>query len=633
LNYWLNTITVSLKKNKDRNMKKDITRRDFLNGTQIAIGATVGASLLTPWTEAFGAPNSFTLNNDYYPPAKTGLRGSHDGSWENMHMRVMGEDWNVDKVEAEYDLVIVGGGISGLSSAYFYRQKHPDAKILILDNHDDFGGHAKRNEFKHGDDIRIGYGGTEAIDTPSSYPPEALNLLKDIGIQLEKFYDAFEQDLYSKRGMGFSIVFDDKNFTETKHVTGYGEKSWEDFAAEAPLTDKARADFIRVQTDEVDYMPGVSTEEKFKTLRKTGYSSFLRDYCKVDEQVIDIYQHWGMSFWCVDMEEVPTTSVQYYDGGIPGVDHTLPRRTGRGDDPYIFHFPDGNASVARLLVRKLIPEAMPGTTMEDVVMAKADYSKLDEKNKNINIRLNSTVVHVVNTDNGNNVDVTYVNNDEAHKIRAKKCVMACYNSAIPYLCPEMPEAQKEGLAFNVKIPLVYTKVLISNWQAFDKLKTSFVYFTGGFYKQAELAYPVSLGDYHRSQTPDEPMVVHMCHVPLFKDIKGPEQWREGRRQILTTTFEEFEGHVKDQLNQALGEAGFDADRDIEAITVNRWPHGYSYSNGLLWGENFAEEDKPWVIGRQPFGNIHVANSDAGAGANTKSAIKEAYRAVVKEILA
>ena len=93
--------------------------------------------------------------------------------------------------------------------------------------------------------------------------------------------------------------------------------------------------------------------------------------------------------------------------------------------------------------------------------------------------------------------------------------MACYNSAIPYLCPEMPEKQKQGLAFNVKIPLVYTKVLINNWQAFDKLKTSFVYYTGGFYKQAELAYPVSLGKYKRSQTPDEPMIVHMCHVPLF----------------------------------------------------------------------------------------------------------------------
>lgn len=611
-------------------MKKDITRRDFLSGTQIAIGTAATASLLTPWTVAFGAPNEFTLGKDYYPPAKNGLRGSHDGSWETMHARVMGDQWDVDKIDAEYDLVIVGGGISGLSSAYFYQQKHADAKILILDNHDDFGGHAKRNEFKFGDEIRIGYGGTEAIDTPSSYSQEALDLMKDIGIKLEKFYDAFEQDLYSKRDMGFSIVFDEENFGETKLVTGYGKKSWQDFAAEAPLTDKARADFIRIQTDEIDYMPGVSTEEKFKILSKTGYSSFLRDYCKVDEQVIDIYQNWGMSFWCVDMEEVPTTSVQYYDGGIPGVDHTLPMRSGRGDDPYIFHFPDGNASVARLLVRKLIPEAVPGTTMEDVVTTRADYSKLDQKDKNINIRLNSTVVHAVNTTDGQNVDVTYVMGDIARKVRAKKCIMACYNSAIPYLCPEMPEKQKEGLAFNVKIPLVYTKVLVPNWKAFDRLKTSFFYFTGGFYKQVELAYPVSLGDYKRSQTPDEPMVLHMCHVPLFKDIKGPDQWRAGRTQILTTSFDEFEKHVKDQLNQALGSAGFDADRDISAITVNRWPHGYATSNELIWGKDYEQEDKPWVIGRKVFGNIHVANSDAAASATTKAAIKEAHRAV-KEI--
>lgn len=609
-------------------MKKSITRRDFLNGTQIAIGA----SLISPWVSAFGAePNSFTLGKDYYPPAKNGLRGSHDGSWETMHARVMGEEWKVSKAEEDYDLVIVGGGISGLSSAYFYRKENPDAKILILDNHDDFGGHAKRNEFKYGDDIRIGYGGTEAIDTPSSYSKEALDLLKDIGIDLDKFYDAFQQDLYSSRDMGFGIVFDKEKFGETKVVTGYGQKSWQDFAKEAPLTDNARADFIRVHTDEVDYMPGVSTEDKFKILRKTGYSSFLRDYCKVDEQVIDIYQNWGMSFWCVDMEEVPTTSVQYYDGGIPGVDHTLPLKTGRGVDPYIFHFPDGNASVARLLVRKLIPEAVPGTTMEDVVTTRVDYSKLDQSGSNINIRLNSTVVHAINSTDNKSVEVTYVHSDKAHKVRAKKCIMACYNSAIPYICPELPEKQKEGLAFNVKVPLVYTKILVPNWQAFDDLKTSFFYYTGGFYKQVELAYPVSLGNYKRSQTPDEPIVLHMCHVPLFKDIKGPDQWRQGRMQILTTTFEEFEQHAKDQLNQALGSAGFDADRDISAITVNRWPHGYAYSNELLWGEEFEEEDKPWVIGRKPFGNIFIANSDAGASATTKSAIKEAYRAV-KEIM-
>lgn len=544
-----------------------------------------------------------------------------------MHARVTGNKWDTETIDEEYDLVIVGGGISGLSAAFLYWQKNPNAKILVLDNHDDFGGHAKRNEFKFGDDIRITYGGTEAIDTPSSYSPEALQLLKDIGIDLDKFYDAFQQDLYSGRGMGFSIVFDKENFGETKHVTGYGERSWEDFAAEAPLTDQARADFIRVQTAEVDYMAGTPVDEKFKILSKTGYSSFLRDYVKVDEQVIKIYQNWGMSFWCVDMEEVPTTAVQYYDGGIPGVDHTLPLKTGRGVDPYIFHFPDGNASIARLLVRKMIPDAMPGTTMEDVVTARADYSKIDRKGQKINIRLNSTAVHVTNTEDGAHVDVTYVRDGETHKVRGKKCIMACYNSAIPYLCPEMPDKQKEGLAFNVKQPLVYTKVLINNWKAFDELKTSFVYYTGGFYKQVELSYPVSLGDYKRSQTPDEPMVVHMCHVPLFTDITGPDQWKAGRRQILTTTFEDFERHAKEQLTQALGSVGFDADRDIEAITVNRWPHGYSYSNSLLWGEHFAEEDKPWVIGRQPFGNIHIANSDSSVTSSTKAAIKQAHRAV------
>jgi len=608
-------------------MKREITRRDFLNGTRVAIGAT----LLTPWISSCGVadPYAFRLEKDYYPPVKKGLRGSHDGSWETMHARVTGEVWDTSAIDDEYDLVIVGGGLSGLSAAYFYQKKNPSARILILDNHDDFGGHAKRNEFQFEDKVSITYGGTEAIDTPSSYPQVALELLKDIGIDLNKFYDAFQQDLYSARGMGFSIVFDKEKFGETKHVTGYGTKSWEDFAAEAPLSDKARADFIRVHTAEVDYLQGTPLEEKFQILSKTGYSSFLRDYVKVDEQVIDIYQNWGMSFWCVDMEEVPTTQVQYYDGGIPGVDHTLPLRTGRGDDPYIFHFPDGNASIARLLVRKMIPEAIPGSTMEDVVTARADYSKIDRKDQRINIRLNSTVVHASNTQDGTHVDVTYVRGGKTHKVRCKHCIMACYNSAIPYLCPDMPEIQKEGLAFNVKQPLVYTKVLIKNWRAFDELKTSFVYFTGGFYKQAELAYPVSLGDYKCAQTPEEPIVVHMCHVPLFTDITGPDQWRAGRHQILVTTFEEFERHAREQLNQALGSVGFDADRDIEAITVNRWPHGYAYDNGLTWGEDFAEEDKPWVIGRQPYGNIHIANSDSAATSSTKAAIKEAHRAVTE----
>lgn len=607
--------------------RRAISRRDFLNGTQIAIGAAVLSPLLNACAPT---PYEFALGTDYYPPAKTGLRGSHDGSWETMHARAAGQEWETSKLNEHYDLVVVGGGISGLSAAYFYKKENPDGRILILDNHDDFGGHAKRNEFQINGETRIGYGGTESIDTPSHYTPEAIGLIKDIGIKTEKFYDYYDQELYTSHGLGKAVFFDKETFGEDKLVTGYGKKPWAEFAAQCPISEQAKQDFVRVHTEEVDYMPGKTFDEKYEILSKTSYESFLRDYCKVDEAVINIYKRWGMSFWCVGIDEIPTTLIQGYDGGMPGVTHTLKRTGYRNDEPYIFHFPDGNASVARLIVRALIPEALPGSTMEDAVTARVNYNKLDEKKRKLNIRLNSTAVHVVNSADKKSVDITYVNNGKPYTVSAKKCVMACYNMAIPYLCPEMSDGQKQGLAYGVKIPLVYTKVLVPNWKAFVSLKTDFVYYTGGFFKQVELEYPVSLGNYKGPKKPEDPMVLHMCHVPWVPDVQGPDQWRTGRNRVLSTPFKTFETHVKTQLNQALNSTGFDADKDIRAITVNRWPHGYAYSPDLLWEPNWQSESaKPWVIGRQPFGNIHIANSDAGAQADTNAAITQAHRAITE----
>ena len=608
-------------------MKGKITRRDFLNGTQVAIGA----SLLSPWTEVFGADASnFQLGADDYPPAKTGLRGSHDGSWETMHARVSGATWPKGDPEREYDLVVVGGGISGLSAAHFFRGEDPRARILILDNHDDFGGHAKRNEFQVNGETRIGYGGTESIDTPSGYADVSKELLKDIGIDVERFYDYYDQELYNSLNLSYAIAYDSETYGERKLVRGYGSRPWEEFAAETPMSDRAKADLVRAFNAEVDYLPGMSREEKVGLLSKISYRTYLRDYVRVDEQVLEMYQRWGMSYWCVGMDEVPAIYILGYTdgGGMPGLEHTVKREGGRGSEPYIFHFPDGNASVARLLVRKLIPEALPGSTMEDSVTARLDYTLLDQEGADLRIRLNSTVVNAEHTADSRAVDVTYVHSGDAHTVRAKKCIMACYNSAIPYICPELPETQRQGLAYNVKIPLTYTKVMIPNWRWFADLGIRFVFYTNDFFKQVELDYPVSFGNYSFSTSPDDPMVLHMCYVPYFGDIQGPEQWRAGRRRLLETPFSTFEHHVRDQLDQALGGAGFDAERDITGITVNRWPHGYAYSPDLLWEPTYgSEEDKPWVQGRKPFGRITIANSDAGASADTNSAIAHAYRAV------
>jgi len=608
-------------------MKNKITRRDFLNGTQIALGA----SLLSPYSSIYGTtPGNFTLGPDYYPPAKTGLRGSHVGSWETMHARVSGASWPKAKPEASYDLVIVGGGISGLASAHFYRKTHANARILVLDNHDDFGGHAKRNEFSINGKTRISYGGTESIDTPSSYSKVAKDLLIDIGVDVQKFYDAYHQNLYSSMGLGKGIVFDKLHYGKEKLVVGYNKIPWQEFADLSPMNDKAKKDFVRLWTDKRDYFPDLSNQEKLTTLQTMSYNTFLRDVVKVDQQVLDFFARWGMSFWCVGSDEIPASAVQGYDGGMPGLDHTLAREGSRGDEPYIFHFPDGNASVARLLVRSLIPDAVPGSSMEDVVTSRVDYSKLDNNGSNIQIRLNSTAVNVEHTSDQKAVDITYVRDGKEHTVRANNCIMACYNSAIPYLCPELPNRQKQGLAYNVKIPLTYTKVLIKNWRAFADLGLDFVYYTNGFFKQVELDYPVSLGKYKFNKSPDDPMVLHMCYVPYLKDIQGAEQWRAGRRIMLQTPFSTFEGHVRNQLDQALSGAGFDSDKDIQAITVNRWPHGYSYGSHLTWEPEYKNEaDKPWVIGRQAYGRIRIANSDAGASADTNTAITHGYRAVTE----
>ena len=602
-------------------MKDNITRRDFLNGTQVAIGG----SFFLSSQNLFGT-SSFSLPNNYYPPALTGLRGSHDGSWEIMHSKVLGKQWKKSKYEEKYDLVVVGAGISGLSSAYHYKKAHPQAKILIIDNHDDFGGHAKRNEFEVNGETRIGYGGTEAIDTPSSYSQEAKNLIKEIGIDVEKFYEAYDQSLYSSLDLGKGILFDSNSFSEERLVTGYNKVPWREFAEKTPMTQKAKDDLVRIWTEKKDYLPILSDEEKYEFLKNLSYYDFLKDYVKVDQQILEIFRRWGMSFWCVGIDEVPCTLIQNYDGGMPGLDYTLKRSGYRGDEPYIFHFPDGNASVARLLVRALIPGSVPGSSMEDVVLAKVNYSLLDG-DSTTKIRLNSTVVDVSHTSDSSAVDITYVRKHDVHTIRANKCILACYNSAIPYLCSELPKKQVDGLKYNVKIPLTYTKVMIPSWKVFADLGLDFVYYTDAFYKQVELAYPVSIGDYKFNKSPDGSMVLHMCHSHHSKDIKGPDQWREGRRRLLSTPFSVYEDHVKDQLDSALGGGGFDSDRDISAITVNRWPHGYSYSSDLIWEPDWEnEESKPWVIGRQQYGRISIANSDAGASADTNSAITHGIRA-------
>ncbi|HEY7900085.1 MAG TPA: FAD-dependent oxidoreductase [Caulobacteraceae bacterium] len=643
-------------KNRDKalGMDRPIDRRDFLNGVAVTVGA-LGTGAAGGVLAQAGASPWPQDQAGYYPPTLNGMRGSHPGSFENAHRLRDGDFWtgqNAPKDTGEiYDLVIVGGGISGLSAAWFYRAARPGARILILDNHDDFGGHAKRNEFHLDGKLHLLNGGTLEIDSPFPYSPAADGLLKALGIDPPALEKACDRDeIYGGLGLQHGVFFDRETFGADATVAGmpsryYGPGgSWPQFLAKAPLDAATRADILRIETGETDYLPGLSDAQKKDRLSRISYRAWLRDYVKAGPAALAFYQNTTNGEWGCGIDAVSALDCWgFHMSGFKGlklVEGPAPRMsyTPRGyvtGGSYTFHFPDGNASIARLLVRGLVPGVLAGHDCRDVVTSIADYPALDRPDNQVRIRLSSICVRARNLGEAGKpegVAIAYARGDGVYQVKARACVLACWNMMIPYLCPEMAETQKSALHKLVKTPLVYTSVALRDWRAFHKLGVASLYAPGGYHTELNLNWPVDIGGCTAERSPDKPILLHMTRTPCHPGLPEFDQNRAGRAELLITPFSTFERQIRDQLGRALGPGGFDPATDITAITVNRWPHGYAPEWNALWDEPAPEDQLPNVIGRKPFGRIFIANSDAGAAAYTSSAIDQARRAV-DELLA
>jgi spermidine dehydrogenase len=617
-------------------MPQPISRRDFLSGTALVI-----AGGMSPLAQLRAGPVR------YYPPALTGLRGSHPGSFEVAHQAGReGRSFDVSglAVEENFDLVVVGGGISGLAAAWFYREAHGSAsRILIIDNHDDFGGHAKRNEFRVGDRLLLGYGGTESLQSPRALFSKTVNrLIQTLGVDINRWDTAFDAKLYASLGLTKGVYFDRETFGVDRLVVGspivtggdsmpsHGRaRPIEAVVAEFPMSDDAKARLIAFFKHPKDYLAGKSKAEKIAHLKKISYRDYLRKDAGLGDEAVKFFDGGTKGLLAMGPDIVPA---------LEALGSEYPGFTGLGlkdqidaafDEPYIYHFPDGNASIARLLVRSLIPGVAPGHTMDDVLLAEFDYTQLDRGGAPLRLRLNSTAVTVANARaKGGPVDIGYVRSGELHRVQARQCVLACYNMMIPHIMPELPDAQKQALALGVKMPLVYINVAVRNWHAFRNLGVNEIYSPHGYFSNIKLDYPVSLGGYRCPRDPSEPILLHMEHMPLTPNqgLSNAEQFRLGRLVLLNTPFEEFENRITDQLDRMLGPGGFQSARDIAAITVNRWPHGYSYDANTLFDPE-TSGPPPYEIGRKRCGNVTIANCDAGWNSYTHEAIDQAWRAV------
>ncbi len=621
--------------NKDRTLglNRPIKRRDFLNGMGVALS---GSLVSCTWSETETFAGSPGVANNY-PPVRTGLRGSHQGSFEVAHLLHEGKRWNSSQANdtgEHYDLVIVGGGLSGLSAAWFYREVKPDARILILDNHDDFGGHAKRNEFWHGDQMLLSHGGTINIENFHKYGEAAQRMIRSLGIAPERFSEFVDADLHNSLGLQNGVFFTKEVFGTDSLVAGTGKPSWRDFLDKTPLSEVARSDLVRLYESKVDYLSGLTQEEKRDRMRAMSYQEFLTDIVGINPESLAMLRKDG--YWAIGIDALTAwTATRDGEPGTQGLGFSIKEK-----DSLYFRFPDGNASIARSLVRSLIPTVATGSGMEDIVTTRFDYGRLDDRDSPIRIRLESTVVdvhHVGNEETAREVEITYVKDGRAHRVTASKTVLACYHSIIPDLCEELPEEQKLALSQSLKAPLVYTSVVIRHWQAFVNLGVNSVHCPGCYFNSVRLATPMNIGDYRHGSSPDQPTILNLYRTPLAPGLTAQQQWTAGRYELLTTTFETFERNIRDQLGRMLSPGGFDPAKDIEAITVNRWPHGYAYGQNPETGEiayvldEVPMDKAPWLKARKPFGLISFANSDAAANAMSEAAIGQAHRAVMELI--
>lgn len=611
-----------------------ITRRDFLNGAALAIAAGVAPLRLARAAAASGASGA-----SGYPPSLTGLRGNHPGTFTLAHSLAReGTRYPTVLAREAYDLVVVGGGISGLAAAWFYRQRFGNGKrILILDNHDDFGGHAKRNEFTVRGKRLVSYGGSAGMPPSAAANAAMAELLRGLRAAPDVLARAARLPDAAASTLGRAVFFNREHFGRDRLASGdpFGEAmaasmlgrpapagaAFDAFLRNAPLPERDRDALTRLAAGATDYLEGMPAAERTGYARRTSYAAFLRDKAGVGLPGVRFLRSRTCDAYGLDIDGVPVDAACAL--GLPG-GRDMPRGdTARlGQSPVApLWFADGNAGLARLLVRELIPAAAPAGPAQQIGAARFDYGRLDEEGAPVRLRLSSTAIAV--EPEGRLVRVTYGWQGNLHRVEAAHVVLAGYNMMIPFLLPTLPEPRRRTLRDAVKAPVIYTKVALDHWQAFAALKAGRIHAPTMPYSDCWL-------ELSPDADPSQPVVLHMVQVPTVPDSGMParDRFRAGRALLLGTPFDVLERDIRQQLDRMLSPAGFASDAVVRGITVNRWAHGYSYMPNSLYDAD-GSMLAPAKAVATPYPHVTIANSDSAGSPSVTAAVEQGRQAVAR----
>ena len=619
-------------------LDRPITRRDFLNGAALAAGAMGGEPAHAALPDAAATPASADFGGQTLTAAAA-LHARRDG--------IQPPPWpGFRPGDEEVDLLVVGAGISGLSAAHLYRQHAGrPVRVLLVDALPEPGGHAVRNEFTAGNGRRIiGYGGSEALDSPSLWSPAAHTLIRAIGIDLEQFKSYYDSGWSKRHGLTQSAAYyTPELWGEGRLVRHAPDAKVADWVAQTPLQPDARRDLAVLIDSPPDPFRGLTRTQKRARLAQITYDQLLTGVMGLHPQLAMLFRNRTSGYLGVGTDA--SSALDAWALGLPGFDNmklgdavdaamsASGRQAKAGRDDYIYHFPDGNAGVVRALLRALIPAALPGSGIESLVLAERDDTQLDVAGAAVRIRLNTSVVkvqHVGDPAQAHAVDVACIDaQGAARTVRARQVILACFHRVIPYLCPELPQHQVDALNDQCKVPLIYGNVLIRNWHAFARAGINGFGLPGHMWDTVRIDMPVSIGRYRFADSPEDPVLLHLSSVVLDGPPGRPEreQAAAGRRRLYAMPFRDLEREIRSILQGALGGFGFDAADDIEAITLNRWAHGYAYEYMRPWDRYWPAGPLPIHTARRGWGRIAIANADAGAYAYVQGAIDQATRAV------
>lgn len=609
-----------------------ITRRRFLQGAVAVAGMRVlsGCEPVEKWYRQWNA----RLKN--YPPALLGLRGDSEGSTDILRQILQGKTYQLPKNDAEenYDLIVVGAGISGLASAYLYQKSRPDAKILILDNHDDFGGHARRHEFMHENRQFLSFGGSASLLAPKTFSADVRNLLSDIGVDINQLRGYFDDKLYTKHwGLEKGVFFNQVVFGRGSVVAQMPQVSFgQTFSAieQFPLEIEEKNALKRLYQNPPDYWSGVTPAERQKLSNTLSYYDFLKHTVKLSNSTLAFLQDLSCEKWERSITAISVNEAHKL--GCPGVQNLGLFAEITEEEPDIYRFPDGNASIARLLVRKLIPNCANGSTMEDIVNAKFDYEQLDIESQAVRLRLNSTAISIDN--HLKSVSVYYLERDNKQivRIQANKCIFAGHiGVGVRIISNLLPDQISAGES-NIKIPSVCAKVLVKNALAFVKQGVHTVYAPTSPYYLMKLEEPINIGNYRTPSDPDRPIVIHMMRTATdLNAVDARTMYQNGRKKLIEQNYNQLKEEAVEQLKEFYQLADRDFEEEMIDIVINRWEYGKSYQYTELYDNNIASAQNTRALQRNR-GNVYFAGADLNWKPTLANALEQATHAAMEVIL-